>query len=158
MRRLIRLLLPPVVLLLSASAQASVPEERVFEGPLHFCGFYFAMDVAEGERATWQQGPDFTIYSLQSTRGGFGIYEGNHPDVFEHTRQQRVVDGRTIQRLTAPNGDHSYLIEIPSTRIPTFLHLYGQVWRGDDGDLRLIARVRTGRSNEIGCNGPTVRQ
>lgn len=144
----------------AGAAVASVPvEERIIGGPRHFCGFNFAMDVAADERASWQEGPDFYLYSLQSARGGFGIYEGFAPDKFQNSLERMEVAGRQIERLRAPDGSFSYLIGIPTIESPSsYIHLYGRVWRGDATDLPMLARIKVGGQREIGCDGPTFRE
>ncbi|HEX8655238.1 MAG TPA: hypothetical protein VF693_08465 [Allosphingosinicella sp.] len=153
-----RMLLSAAVLIcLGGAAAASVPAEpRSFAGPIHFCGRTFAIDAAADERVSYQAGPDFDLFSLQSPRGGFGLYEGFFPDTFENSRSTVQVGSRTMERLRDAESGWSYLIAVPGTDPQTYLHLYGQVWQGSDADFPLIERVRTGAGGEIGCTAPTA--
>ena len=142
--------------LLASSASASVPdEERVFQGPLHFCGHFFALDLAGDEKASWQQGPDFNVYALMSQRGGFGIYEGFAPSTPDKGGTTINVPGfRKVERFREDDGGYSYLIQLPSDGPRFYLHLFGQVWKGDATDLPLIRRVKVKPAN-IDCDRPT---
>jgi hypothetical protein len=142
----------------AAAQDAATEQEKLLSGPMHFCGNLFAVDLAADEKASWQRGPDFTLYSLQSRRGGFGIYEGFAPDTFENSHQSVTIPGfRKVERLRAKNGSYSYLITLPKSEIQMYLHLYGQVWKGNDTDFALVSRVRLGDAKTIGCTHPTVQ-
>lgn len=144
---------------LAVPAFASIPdEERIFKGPMHFCGHFFALDLAADEVAAYSEGPDFDLYRLQSPRGGFGVYEGFAPDTFENERETIKVRGfRKVERLRDPDGSFSYLIHLPKRRLQYFLHLYGQTWKGNDSDLPLISRLKA-KPAKTGCKEPTARQ
>jgi hypothetical protein len=127
------------------------------QGPLHFCGDHVAIDVAADEQVGWQRGPDFDLYFLQSSRGGFAVYEGNHPQqggVAEPT----IVSGVPAERRREADGGYSYLVRLAGTSIPTFVHLYGAAWKGDGRDLPLLARVKIGEPAAIGCERPTFQR
>jgi hypothetical protein len=123
-------------------------------GPLHFCGNHVAIDVAADEQVGRQRGPDFTIFFLQSARGDFGIYEGNHPEQ-GGTSEPATVAGLPAVRRRTPDGGYSYLVRVPDSQVPTFVDLYGAVWMGDGRDLPLLARVKIGQPVAIGCERPT---
>lgn len=123
-------------------------------GPLHFCAGYVAIDVAAGERIGWQEGPDFDLYFLESSRGGFGLYQGNHPQR-DGTSEPATVSGFRAERLHGADGSYAYLVRVSETPIPTFVHLYGQAWKGDERDNALLARVRIGTPASLGCARPT---
>ena len=160
------------LLLLQATAPAPVQERQqeggnimgpyvgVQErpGPLRFCGGHVAIDVAGDEQIAWQEGPDFDLYFLRSSRGGFGLYQGMHPDTYQSTREQVRVGDRSAERLRDSDGHYSYLIQIGDASFPTYIHLYGRVWQGDARDDALLARVRIGEPAALGCERPTFRR
>lgn len=127
-------------------------------GPLRFCAGFVAIDVAAGERIGWQEGPDFDLYFLQSSSGGFGLYQGNFPDRGDSTAEQTTVSGLPAQRLHGADGSYSYLVEMNGASFPAFVHLYGQAWKGDDRDLPLLARVKIGQPAALGCERPTFQR
>ena len=142
----------------AAAQDAAAGQEKLFSGPMHFCGNLFAMDLAADEKASWEPGPDFILYRLQSRCGGFGIYEGFAPDTFENSHQSVTIRGfPKVERLRAKDGSYSYLITLPKSEIQMYLHLYGQVWKGNDTDFALVSRVRIGDAKAIGCTHPTVQ-
>ena len=163
-------LLAALALLLQATAPAPAQERqqeggnvmgpyvgvRERTGPLHFCAGYVAIDVAADERVGWQEGPDFDLYFLRSSRGGFGLYQGMYPDTYENTREPVRVGGLAAERLRNREGRHSYLIPVAGTR--TIIHLYGNVWQGDARDDALLARVRIGQPTALGCEHPTFQR
>jgi hypothetical protein len=55
------------------------PAVTVMEGPTLICGEAFALRLAAGERARYQEGPDFQIFNVEARTGPFLIYEGNYP-------------------------------------------------------------------------------
>jgi hypothetical protein len=134
------------------------PYEGVQEraGPLHFCAGYVAIDVAADERIAWQEGPDFDLYFLRSSRGGFGLYQGMYPDTYQNTREPVRVGGLAAEKLRDSEGHHSYLIPVPGTS--TIIHLYGNVWQGDARDDALLARVHIGQPAALGCAHPTFQR
>jgi hypothetical protein len=127
-------------------------------GPLHFCADFVTIDVAADERIAWQEGPDFDLYFLRSSRGGFGLYQGNHPDRGDSTTEPVTVSGLPAQRLRGTDGAYSYLVQLGDASFPTFIHLYGQVWKGDARDNALLARVRIGQPAALGCARPTFQR
>ena len=127
-------------------------------GPLHFCGGHVAIDVAADENIAWQEGPDFDLYFLRSSRGGFGLYQGNHPDRSDTTSEPATVSGLPAQRLRESDGAYSYLVQLGDASFPTFVHLYGRVWKGDARDDALLARVRIGQPAALGCERPTFQR
>ena len=132
-------------------------------GPLHFCAGYVAIDIAADERVGWQEGPDFNLYFLRSSRGGFGLYQGMHPDTYENTREPVRIGSLAAERLRDREGHYSYLIPVPRSgegpEIPQMvIHLYGQVWKGDARDDALLARVRIGEPAALGCERPTFQR
>jgi len=133
------------------------PGVQEIRGPLHFCGSYLAIDVAADEQVRWQRGPDFDLYFLQSARGGFGIYEGNHPQQ-GGTSEPATVAGLAAERRGTADGGYSYLVRLPRAPLPIFVDLFGAVWKGDDRDLPLLARVKIGDPAAIGCERPTFRR
>jgi hypothetical protein len=153
---MIRCLVTILATVLASSASASLPtEEKVANGPLHFCGHYFALELAADEKASWRMGPDFDVYALMSQRGGFGIYEGFAPSTPNEGGVTIEVPGfRKVERFKDVDGGISYLIHLPSGRMKYYLHLFGQVWKGDESDLPLISRVKT-KPAKIGCDRPT---
>jgi hypothetical protein len=126
-------------------------------GPLHFCARFVAIEVAADEKIAWQEGPDFDLYFLQSSSGGFGMYEGNHPQQ-GGASESVTVSGLSARRQREANGGYSYLVQIPDVSFPTFVHLYGAAWQGDDRDLPLLARVKIGQPAAIGCERPTFQR
>jgi hypothetical protein len=141
------------------------PYEGVQErqGPLHFCAGHVAIDVAADEKIGWQEGPDFDLYFLRSSRGGFGLYQGMYPDTYENTREPAQVGGLPAERLRDSQGHHSYLIPVPRsgerTDVPQIIiHLYGDVWQGDARDDALLARVHIGQPAALGCEHPTFQR
>lgn len=127
-------------------------------GPLHFCAGFVAIDVAAGERIGWQEGPDFNLYFLESSSGGFGLYQGNYPDRGDATPEPTTVSGLPAQRLHGSDGAYTYLVQIGDAAFPSFVHLYGQAWKGDDRDLPLLARVKIGEPAALGCEHPTFQR
>ena len=123
------------------------------QGPLRFCAAPVAIEVAADERIGWQEGPDFDLYFLESSRGGFGMYQGNHPQR-GGTSQPTTISGFPAERLNEA-GTISYLIRLNDGPFPSFVHLYGAAWKGDERDHALLARVRVGRPADLGCNAPT---
>lgn len=141
---------------------SSADGERTFDGPLHFCGHNFSLEAASDEKIGYERGPDFDVYSLQSSRGGFGIYEGFAPETFRNSRRTIRVQGfRKVERLKDEEGSYSYLISLPKRPgdgPPSFVHVWGEVWKGDDSDLLLLRRLKVGDSQLTGCNRPTVNE
>jgi hypothetical protein len=133
------------------------PGVQQMRGPLHFCGRFVAIDVAADEQVGWQRGPDFDLYFLQSSQGGFGLYEGNHPEQ-GGTAEPTIVSGLPARRRREADGGYSYLIQIPGVPFPTFAHLYGDAWKGDERDLPLLARVTIGQPAAIGCERPSFQR
>lgn len=133
------------------------PGVEEIRGPLHFCGDHVAIDVAADEQIGRQRGPDFTLFFLRSARGGFGIYEGNHPEQ-GGTSEPATVAGLPAERRRMADGGYSYLVRLPDVSLPTFVDLYGAVWKGDDRDLPLLARVKIGLPAAIGCERPTFQR
>jgi len=125
-------------------------------GPLHFCGESVAIDVAADERVAWQEGPDFDLYFLRSSRG-FGLYEGNHPDRGDGRAEPVTISGLPAQRMRGTDGV-SYLVQVGDASFPTFVHFYGRVWQGDARDDALLARVRIGQPAALGCAQPTFQR
>ncbi len=123
-------------------------------GPLNFCATFVAIEVAADERIGWQQGPDFDLFFLESSRGGFGIYQGHHPDR-GGTAEAATVSGLPAERLREADGSYSYLIRVPDETFPAFVHLYGAAWKGDSRDDALLARARIGQPAAIGCEQPS---
>ena len=171
------ILLASLALLLQAAAPAPAQERRqvggnimgpyegVTEraGPLHFCAGYVAIDVAADERIGWQEGPDFDLYFLRSSHGGFGLYQGMYPDTYQNTRESVRIGDLAAERLRDSEGHYSYLIPVPraggSTDVPQIIiHLYGHVWQGDARDDALLARVHIGQPAALGCEHPTFRR
>jgi hypothetical protein len=131
------------------------PGLQQLHGPLHFCGRFVAIDVAADEQIGWQRGPDFDLYFLESSHGGFGLYEGNYPDRRGNpTSAPATVSGLPAERLHSEDG-FSYLVQLPGLSTATFVHLYGAVWKGDDHDVPLLNRVKIGQPADIGCPRPT---
>jgi hypothetical protein len=161
--RAFRLAVPLFAALLLAPAQLAAQEGSLMgpypgveyrSGPIHFCAGYVAIDVAADERVGWQRGPDFDLYYLQSSRGGFGLYQGNHPDR-GGTAEPATVSGLPAERLREAERGYSYLVQVPGPSIPTFVHLFGAAWQGDERDEALLARVRIGQPVSLGCERPT---
>jgi hypothetical protein len=144
-----------------ASAVASVPndDERLFSGPMHYCGTAFAIELAAEETIAWRNPVhDFDLHRLQSSGGGFGIYEGNHPQTFENEREEvELPSVGTIERLKHPETGYSYLIAT-NRQWPRYIHLYGQVWQGTEADYPLVSRLNAGSPDAIGCPVATARQ
>jgi hypothetical protein len=132
------------------------PGVRQMHGPLHFCGRFVAIDVAADEQVGWQRGPDFDLYFLQSSRGGFGLYEGHYPQQ-GGVSEPASVSGLTAERRREEDGSYSYLVRLPDASFPTFVHFYGAAFKGDERDLPLLARVKIGQPAAIGCERPTFQ-
>jgi hypothetical protein len=128
--------------------------EQSRPGPLHFCAGHVSIEIAADEHIGWQEGPDFDLYFLHSSRGGFGLYQGNHPQR-DGTSQATTVSGRPAERLHAPDGSYSYLVRATDTSFPTFIHLYGAAWKGDERDNALLSRVKIGAPADLGCERAT---
>jgi hypothetical protein len=122
-------------------------------GPLHFCAGHVVIEIAEGERIGWQEGPDFDLYFLESSSGGFGLYQGHHPQR-DGASEPVTVSGLPAERLREADG-YSYLVQVPGSSFPTFVHLYGRAWKGDARDEALLARVRIGTPADLDCERPT---
>jgi hypothetical protein len=123
-------------------------------GPLHFCAGHVAIEVAADERIGWQEGPDFDLYFLVSSRGGFGLYQGHHPQRGT-SAGPATISGRPAERLQDADGGYSYLVQVSDSPLPTFVHLYGAAWKGDERDATLLARLRIGAPADLGCERPT---
>ncbi len=132
-------------------------EVRHQQGPLRFCAGRVAIDIEADERVGWQEGPDFDLYYVQSERGGFAIYQGQHPQLAEAVGSTNV-SGLPAQRLREANGDYAYLVQASDGPIPTYVQLYGAVWKGDERDELLLARVRIGAPRQLGCERPTFNR
>jgi hypothetical protein len=139
------------------SAPTTVEEitsDKVLDGPGRFCSDFFAIDLARGEKLTRKWGPDFYLYSVEAKTGAFGFYEGFAPDTSNFARREVAVPGfPTVERLTADSGERGYLIHLKrgAAGPQFFLHLYGEAWRGDAGDLALISRLKLGDRKENDC-------
>ena len=78
---------PLALLALSAAAGAiqdggimgPYPGVQILEGPTLVCGEAFALRLAAGERALYQEGVDFQVFNVEAADGGFTLYEGNYP-------------------------------------------------------------------------------
>jgi hypothetical protein len=155
--RKLRVLILYAMAALSGAAIAA-DDETLTKGPVHYCGWNFSADLAADEQMAWQQGPDFLVYRLQSPRGGFGIYEGFYPDIFENSRETIAIPGyRKVERLRAKDGSYSYLIEAPAGSPQAYVHLWGQVWKGSAADLPLLRRIKVGGQQDLHCSRPTVQ-
>ena len=151
-----RLLLLTIALAPAAVQASPPPEPKRFDGPIEYCGYAFSIHAKAGESITWEQGPDFTLYALQSEEGGFGIYEGQFPDTFESSREAVEVPGvGPVERLRHPQKGISYLRRVPGEGLEYFVHLYGQLWTGSSADFPHLTRLRLGRPHAPGCDGPT---
>jgi hypothetical protein len=137
----------------SAAPAGAQDKEDVVAGPGRFCGHFFALDLAADEKASRSYPADFSLYSLQSPRGSFGIYEGFAPQMFENEHVPVSVAGfDKVERLRDSEGSYSYLVSLPHSAGPQFyLHLYGAGWKGDDSDLALVARVKLGDPEAMHC-------
>jgi hypothetical protein len=73
------------------------PGVTLMEGPTLVCGEAFALRLVAGERARYQEGPDFQVFTVESANGPFVIYEGNYPE----PGAQVIRTGRTFPALVA---------------------------------------------------------
>jgi hypothetical protein len=104
----------PLMLVLLAAAGAAQPGEApsgptdtdlmapdpgvtLMEGPTLICGEAFALRLVAGERARYQEGPDFQVFTVESADGPFVIYEGNYPE----PGAQLIRTGRAFPALIA---------------------------------------------------------
>lgn len=114
-----------VLALAAASAQpadttAPQPAVMVLEGPTLVCGEAFALNLNRGERARYEEGPDFQVFSVEAADGPFVIYEGNFPQ-----------DGAELIRT--------------GRAFPTFVALHYRPGIDARSQRRTRARIVTGR-------------
>jgi hypothetical protein len=126
----------------------------VFEGPLHYCGSSFAIELAAGEKVEFQQGPDFAVESLISERGGFGIYEGNFPQNGTDGEVVEVGLGKVVKRLPRDQYGISYLVET-GLQFPAYVHTWGDAFKGTPADLPLLRRLDFAPPAKRHCSGPS---
>ena len=137
------------------SAAAS-DQDAVFEGPLHYCGMSFSIDLAKGEKLEVKEGPDFLVESLISDRGGYGIYEGNFPQNGTDGVIVKSKLGKSVKRLPKDEFGLSYLV-LTGERFPAYVHAWGQAFTGAPRDIALLKRMNFSAAQVRHCDNPTYK-
>lgn len=140
------------------AAQEEWPRERNYDGPMQFCSQFFAIDILDGETAIVRDpGLDFTMTYFEFGEIRLGIYEGNHPQTTnKKAKRTRLIPDVKIERLVDNEGDISYLVyPAPDSRLPTFLHIFGNQFSGSDTDRAILERFVFGRMSKTGCTSAT---
>ena len=142
-------------------AQEEWPRDTKFQGPMRFCAYAFAVDVAAGEVATVRDpGVDFTITYLESGDRWLGVYQGNHPQTSDKKIERtRFFRDLRVDRMTAADGATSYLVHaLPEGRVPVLLHLFSNQFDGSEADKAILQRFTFGDLAKTGCAEPTYKR
>ena len=126
-------------------------ELNEFKGPMHYCGWSFAIDLAAGETVTRKDpGLDFIIEHLESKSGDFTVYEGNAPQGSQNAQEIKANFPKTVKRveanafssnpLSGENFGTSYIIETGAS-FPALVHVWGSAFDGTDKDIELLKRL-----------------
>jgi hypothetical protein len=81
------------------------PGVQLMEGPTLICGEAFALRLVAGERARYQEGLDFQVFTVQNAEGSFVIYEGNYPEPGGETIRTHRGFPSVISLHYAPGAD-----------------------------------------------------
>jgi hypothetical protein len=146
---------------LPARAEDEWPRDTKFDGPLHFCAYAFAVDVAADEVATVRDpGLDFTITYLESGDRWLGLYQGNHPQTSDKKiKNTRFFRDLRVDRMTAADGATSYLVHaLPDGSVPVLLHIFSNQFDGSEADKAVLQRFTFGDMAKTGCSEITYKR
>ncbi|WP_010544671.1 hypothetical protein [Sphingomonas elodea] len=143
---------------LSFSTGLSGSGERVFEGPLRYCGSKFAIDLRAGERIRLNYGPDFLLEGLESPSGGFGLYEGFAPQDGPGTDRVDAGLAKPTYRVGSSSKGFGYVIWTGSQTEPFYTHVWGQAFKGTTEDYSLLRRLQFGDAAKRDCAKPSFEQ
>jgi hypothetical protein len=133
------------------------PRERQYQGPMTFCDPYFAIELGENDSTTVSDpGLDFLLTYLNLGDWSVGVYEGNHPQQATKRKPVKTAHNLEVERLEGENAQVSYLVNVtPDASLPVFLHIFGERFAGNEGDLAFLMRFRIGTPSQTGCGTPT---
>jgi hypothetical protein len=150
-----------VLAVLGIAALVSAPDGagnlKDFNGPLHYCGMSFSIDLAAGEKVQVKDpGLDFIVEYIVSDRGGFAIYEGNAPQGHGQGVAVNVGLEKPVKRAALDEFGTSYLIET-GMEFPAYAHAWGQAFDGTANDLKLLKRLDFRSAAARGCATSTYQ-
>lgn len=123
-----------------------------------FCGWSFALDLANDENLIVRDpGLDFLLYFVEDGRQ-LGIYEGMHPQSWEHKETVDAGLPKSAWRLTKTEGEQtftSYHVQTTERPAATILHIMSGSFDGTENDFELLKQFRYGSTTDTGCEAPT---
>jgi hypothetical protein len=137
------------MLFLLAAAADTPGAAPIYDGGV--CAGLSWVELAPGEKAFIEQGPDFNVFKFEGSSGSddhwWGVYSGNFAQVRGNGPRLLKRDGVTVRRAVEDGKVRGYLAERDGWQN----HFFGSVFEGSPKDKSFFDRIDFGPKGQALC-------